>query len=376
MNKKEISELRKRITPDRSTIQHIYGCYVNSKKEIISRFDEPVGLLSKEEEEKYISLLKKTLSGGIGRNLMDISFTTKQVMEGDEHRLLSALRNTGLKDKSLLDRFFDCVIENFKPAEDDINYLILMAYDSYDVPKKDKNDEEAESDEVFNYILCCICPVKTNKPVLSYSNEENRFHNLSISQIVANPEIGFMFPAFDFRTTNIYNAVFYSRDTKGMHDEFIDAIFRTEVPMSAMQQREAFRETVKESLSGDCSLNVLQAVHEKLRERIEFHKESKDPEKLTLSVEEVSDILEKSGMNEEHRKAFEDGCRERFGEGKRLSPENIINSKKYEIQTESVKIRIDPQFSAFVKTQVIDGHKYILIPADGGAEVNGISIEI
>lgn len=374
MNKKEIKELRTRLKPERSTIQHIYGCYVNSQKEVIAEFDEPVGLLTKEEEEKYIGLLKKTLSGGLGRNLMDISFSTKQVMDSDEHRLLSALRKTELKDRKLLRSFYDCVIENFRI--EDTNYLILMAYDSYDVPKKDKNGEDAESDEVFNYILCCICPVKTNKPVLSYSSEESRFHQLSISQIVANPEIGFMFPAFDYRAANIYNAVFYSRDTKGMHDEFIDAVFRTEVPLSPAQQKEAFSETVKQTLSHDCSLEVLSAVHEELREKIEQHKESGDPEEFTLSVEEVEELLEKSGMSEEKKKVFESGCRERFGEGKRLTPENIIDSRKFEIRTETVKIQIDPKFSSLVKTKVIDGHKYILIPADAGAEVNGISVEI
>lgn len=374
MNKSEIHEIRRRIRPEQSTIQHIYGCYVNSKKEIISKFDEAVGLLSKEEEEKYIGLLKKTLSGGLGRNLMDISFSTKQVMDSDEHRLLSALRKTGLKDPSLLNRFYDCVIQNINM--EDLNYLILLAYDSYDVPKKDRNDEDAESDEVFSYILCSICPVKTEKAVLSYSSKENRFHNLSISQIVSNPEIGFMFPAFDDRAANIYNALFYTRDTKGIHDEFIDAVFRTEVPMSVQQQREAFGETITESLSRDCSLDVIQSVHEELRDRIEKHKESRDPEELTLSIGEVTDILEKSGMQEEHRKSFVSGCEERFGENGRLSPDNIINSKKFEIKTESVKIQIDPQYSAFIRTKEIDGHKYILIPADSGAEVNGIRIHI
>ena len=146
--------------------------------------------------------------------------------------------------------------------------------------------------------------------------------------------------------------------------------------MSPLSQKEAFGAAVRESLSGEEGFDVIRAVHEELRERIELHKESKEPEELTLSVEEVSDILERNGVSQEKKEIFEEGCRERFGEGKRLSAENIIDSRKFEIRTESVKIQIDPKFSAFVRTEIIDGHKYILIPADAGAEINGISVNL
>ena len=43
MNKKEISELRRRFSPDKNAIGHIYGCYVNTKKEIIAYLDEDTG---------------------------------------------------------------------------------------------------------------------------------------------------------------------------------------------------------------------------------------------------------------------------------------------------------------------------------------------
>lgn len=375
MNKKELREIRRRVRPDRTNIQHIYGCYVNSQKEIISTFDESLGLLPKEEQEKYITILKKTLSGALGRNLLDISFTTRQVVDGDEHKLLTALRRTELKDAVLLDEFYKSVVAALNM--ENMNYLLLLAFDAYDVPKFDRNGEkDGESEEVFNYILCSVCPVKTGKPVLSYSSEENRFHNLSLSQVVASPELGFMFPAFDDRSANIYNALFYSRDTKGVHEDFIDAVFKTEAPLSPLQQKEAFSAAVSRSLEKECSFDVIQSVHEELRERIETHKESKDPEPLTVSAEEVCEILEKSGVSEESREAFAASCKEHFGDNKLISPDNIINSKKFEISTEKVKISVSPDYSAFIRTQIIDGKKYILIPAEAGAEINGIPVNI
>lgn len=375
MNKKELNEIRKRVRPDRTNIQRIYGCYVNGSKEIISRFDESVGLLSKEEQEKYIGLLKKTLSGALGKNLQNINFTTRQVAEGEEHKLLSSMRRTGLKDPLILDEFYNSVVRSL--SLDDSNYLILLAFDAYDVPSYNKNGEKTdESENVFNYILCCVCPVKTSKPVLHYSDEEKCFHNLSLSQIVGAPEIGFMFPAFDDRAANIYSALFYSRDTKGMHGEFIDAVFKTEVPMSPRQQQDAFTSVIAETLEKDCNFDVIQAVHEELRERIAVHKDSKDPEPLELTVEEVEEILEKSGMDGDKREDFISNCTEQFGKDKLLAPDNIISSKKFELATEQVKISVSPEFSGFIRTEVIDGKKYILIPADGNVEVNGINITI
>lgn len=374
MNKKEISEIRRRVRPDKSNIRHIYGCYVNSNKEIISKFDESLGLMDKDGQEKYVSLLKKALSGTPGKNLVNLSFTTKQVAGSDEHKLLSALRRTELKDALILDEFYSCVVRGLDMG--DLNYLILIAFDAYDVPKSSKTGEREESEDVFRYIICSICPVKTSKPVLHYSSEESRFENLSLAQIVASPEIGFMFPSFDDRSANIYSALFYTKDTKGIHEELIDAIFKTEVPMPAKRQQETFGSVVQKTLDRECTLDVVQAVHEELKDRIEIHKESKDPDPLELSYSEMADILEKSGMDGEQRDMFISECRENFGEDRPLSPENLVSTGKFEICTENVQIKADPSFSRFITTRVIDGKKYILIPADGEVAVNGIDIHI
>ncbi|MBQ2961113.1 MAG: DUF4317 domain-containing protein [Oscillospiraceae bacterium] len=375
MNQKELNEIRRRIKPERSSIQHIYGCYVNSNREIISYIDESLGLLSKEEVEKYLALMKKTLSGTLGRNLVDLSFATKQVVDSEEHRLLSALRRTEMKDALLREEFFKCIIDAVDMGDD--NYLILTAFDAYDVPHygKDGNDDDSRG-EVFRYILCCLCPVKTGKVQLGYVAEEKRFHNSVINQIVSAPELGFMFPSFDDRSTNIYNALFYSRNTGEIHQDFIDAVFKTQVPMSARQQRETFSAVLCETDEKPLSYDVVQSVHEQLSDRIAVHKESKDPEPLTISGAELGDILETSGLDEKQLDTFRKNIDKQFGEDAELRPANIIDSKKLEICTPEVKVSVDPKFGYLVQTRVIEGHKYILISADSGVEVNGIAVNI
>ena len=190
-------------------------------------------------------------------------------------------------------------------------------------------------------------------------------------------ELGFLFPAFDDRAANIYNALFYSKNAAQIHQEVIDAVFRiAQPPMSAEEQRNVFSTALGDTLQKDCSYDVVQSVHEQLRERIAEHKESRDPEMLTLSVREVGDVLTNSGVSEEKAAAFQQECQKQYGEDAALNPKNIIESGKFQITTPEVKITVSPEYSHMIEARVIDGRKYILIPADEGVEINGIGVNI
>lgn len=376
MNQKELSEIRRRFKPDKTSISRIYGCYVNSNKEIISHIDTSLGLLSQEEQEMYLGLLKKALSGTLGRNLLDISFSTAQVAGSDEHRLLQTIRQTGLQDPASRRELCRRIIDAMDMGE--TNYLILLAADTYDVPYRSKNDAllEDASDTVYKYFVCSICPVKSPTLELKYSSEDSEFHSASTGHIAAAPELGFLFPAFDDRSANIYNALYYSKNTTEIRQSVIDAVFRVEPPMSAGEQKNVFGTTLGDILQKDCSYDVVQSVHEQLRQRIAEHKESHDPEVLTLSVREMGDILESSGVPEEKADAFRQACRQHYGEDAALNPKNIVDTGKFQIATPEVKISVSPEYSHLIEARVIGGRKYILIPADEGVEINGIGVNI
>lgn len=139
MNQKELNEIRRHLSLKRCGIHKIYGCFVSSGKEIISDFQTSFGLMSEFEAEKYLSLLKKTLSGTLGKNLLDLSFSTQQVVDSPEHKRLSALRNTQLEEPSARAAFFQSVIASLSLG--DTPYLILLAHDVYDVPHRGGDDE-------------------------------------------------------------------------------------------------------------------------------------------------------------------------------------------------------------------------------------------
>lgn len=377
MNQKELLEIRKRFKPDKDSISHIYGCYVNAAKEIVSQMDMSVGLMEPEEAELYLKLLKKAISGTLGKNLLDIEFSTKQVEDSDEHRLLQALRLSHLRDEDMRDLFYRRVIESLDMGED--SYVILLATDSYDIPFKGNDDEiwEEGSNEVFDYIICCICPVKDAKASLRYFADEKSFRGASSGHVLGVPEIGFMFPTFDDRSTNIYNALYYSRNLALIHEEFIEAIFNTEkVPLSAGAQQHAFGGALCEALGDDCNLEVVKAVHGQIRENLLVHKESKDPEVPEIYIDDVNSVLKKSGVPEEKISSFKEVCKREFGESSVLNPINLIETKKFEMVTPQVSITVDPEYTYCIETKVIDGSKYILIPVGEGVEVNGIDVNI
>jgi len=375
MNQKEVSELRRRWRPEKNAVSRVYGCFVNGNKEIVSDLDESLGRMPQEEAEKYLTLLKKTLSGTLGKNLIDIVFSTQQVADSEEHRLLSALRSSGLKDGEARKAFYQKVIGSLDMGEG--NYLLLLACDSYDVPRRgrDGQTQADASDQVFTYILCAVCPVKAGKVELGYFPGDNEFH-CAAGQTVAPPELGFLFPAFDDRTANIYNALFYSKKPEELHQEFIDAVFHTEPPMSAGEQREAFQSALSDALEEACSMEVVQAVHERLADQIARHKESKDPEPLVTTAKDIGGILLDCGVSQEQVEAFQANCAEGFGAGAVMNPSNLIDAGRFEVKTSQASVSIDPECSYLVETRMIDGKKYILIPAEDNMEVNGLTVRL
>ena len=375
MNDKEIAELRRRFRAEKTGISRIRGAYVNEKREIISELDQSVAMMTETENDEVLSLLKKALSGKVETNLIDIHFTTRQVMEAPEHKLLCNLRETALQDEGIIHQFYQKIIDSL---EIEGNYMILLAYDCYDVFTYRKDGaKDDESNELFRYVLCALCPIKIAKPTLSYYVRENCFRNVVADSVISPPALGFLFPAFDNRSTNLYGALYYTRATDNSHKEFTDAIFNAgELPMPATEQKETFRSVLADSTGEACSLGMVRSVHAQLHQAMEEHKISKEPEPLTVDKYAIRDMLEFCGVPEENVEKFEQKFDKGFGQNAALSPRNLVETGKFEVRTPDVVIKVDPAHTDLVETRIIDGVKYVLIRADSGVEVNGIDVKI
>ena len=375
MNDKEIGELRRRMRRDRSNMTAICGCYVNAQKEIITQFRSSLGMMPENEAEKYFAYIKRTLSGTIGKNLIDISFKTSQVGNSEEHKLLMALRESRLKDEELLQKLYGKIIENVSMED---NYLILLGCETYDVPFKSKDDsfQKDNSDESYTYIICSICPVKQTKPNLHYVAEEKLFHDGAINHLVSAPVLGFLFPAFDNSSTNIYNALYYTKNIKESNEGLVAALFDTPIPKPAAEQKKSFEALLTTALGEECSMEVVQEVHNQICQRIEMHKEAKMAEPLMIAKDDVKQVLEECGISEKSVAKFSIDYDEAFGFEADLHPKNVVDPKRFEIKTPDVSIKVAPDRADLIETRVIGGVKYILICADENVEVNGVNIHI
>ena len=301
-------------------------------------------------------------------------FKTSQVAGSDEHKLLMNLRED-LKNEEYRTDLYQKIIEN---VHFDDGFLILLGCDRYDVPFKSKDDtiQADNSDETYTYLLCAVCPVKQTKPSLRYVAETKEFHDGGIAQVVSAPEAGFLFPAFDDRATNIYNALYYTKSPKDNHENLIQALFHVDPPKPAFEQKKSFEALLGSALAEECSLEVVQTVHDQLRQSIEMHKESKVAAPLLISKEEVKSALYSCGVSDSSLSKFSTQFDEVFGFEAELHPKNIIDNRKFEIATPDVSIKVTPECSDLIETRVIGGVKYLLIPADQTVEVNGVPIHI
>lgn len=373
MTEKELREIKRRFRPEKSNIPRIVGCFVNENKEIIARISQFIGTSDSVVSEKLLSVMKKTLSGTLGTNLTNISFSTKQVSESEKHALLMNLRNTELKDAEALEEFYKRVIESVKFES---NYVILLANDIYDVFSRNSDGEEGESTERFSYIICAVCPVKNAAEALTFREADSLFHAMSASSLLCSPELGFMFPSFDDRKTNIYNALYYTRSIAENYPDFSENVFGNSVPMPPKAQKSTFNECLADVLSEECNYEVVKSVHTQLADMVDVHKESKNPEPLVITKATVKTVLENCGISEQKVEKIGESMDKSFGINAELSPKNIVSTNKFELNTPDVTIKVNPEKRELVTTQVINGVKYIMIRAEEGVLVNGINIKI
>lgn len=371
MIKQEVNELKRLYTPSNCSITRICGCYVDGEKNRKTEFKEAFLSLPEEEIFKYFELLRKTLSGTLGKNLLNLDFPLSSEEAGGTQEFLLKLRDSKLKDEELLSQFYDRIISSYEYVG---NYLILIIHDAYDVPGKttDGLTMEDASDSVFEYVLCCICPVNLSKPGLSYDAAANEFHNRIRDWVVEMPECGFLFPSFNDRASDIHSTFYYSKNPEEPHQEFVTDILGCSLPLTAGSQKETFQTLIEETLGEEADYEVVKSIHENLTEMIEEHKEI--PEPLTLDKKQVKTLFEKSGVEEEKLETFDQLYDAAAGETTSLLVNNVANTRSFEVKTPDVVIKVNPERADLVTAMTVEGKRCLVIELSDQVEVNGIKV--
>ena len=428
MNKKEVLELKKRFKKDQATFTRLVGCYVDCNREKICKFGGKFLTLEEEEYYKYLEIANKVLSGTLGNNLLNLSFPIEEEQVGGRQQILMALRDTDLEDETLLDTYYDLVIDTY---DEPGNYLILLYLDSYDVmTRTNDNINVDESEEVYKYLMCAICPVSLSKPGLGYLESEKRIGPRIRDWVVGVPATGFLFPAFNDRSTDIHSTLFYTRNTKEPHSEFMTNGLGCGVERTATEQKMAFHSIVRNVLGAeddstdDVMLDIQQNLSDMADEYAECHDTEEDP--FILDKDVMSKVLNESNVSEEKINRIEKSIDEAFGE-KLPAAENVIDSKALvanelrveklaledqvgeltlqlneknteleekttkllekqeeidnyvaETRTYDVVLRVKPEKAAQIKSQIINGEKCLVIPMkeNENATINGVNTSV
>lgn len=373
MIKSEVLEIRRQFKEENSTISRICGCYVDSEKEKKAVFCGSFLTLPEEDMLKYFEIFKKTLSGTMGKNLLNMEFPRDEEFKNENNDFLMEIKNSELKDDELLEKLYDQIISSYDYAG---NYLILLIHAAYDIPGRSTDELEMEdaSDEVYRYIMCSICPVDLSKPALSYQPEENKISHRNRDWVVGMPINGFLFPAFNERSTDVNNILYYTKKPSDIHDELVTEILGCEPPLTADVQKETFTNIIEESLGEDCSYDAVKNIHESLSLMLEESKEDLRPE--TIDREELKNVLLDSGVKEENinildKKIYDN---EELKSGLHLG--NLVNTRSFDVKMPNISIKISPESVHLLETKIVDGRKSIVIPITDEVEVNGVPVNV
>lgn len=373
MNKKEINEIKKQFSPEHCTITRICGCYVDGEKNKKSELAQTFLTLTEEENFKYFTIFKNTMSGTLGKNLLNMEFPTEQEKDGGTQEFLLRLKNSKLEDNHLLEEFYDKVIATYQAPE---NYYIILIYAAYDVPGRtaDGMENEDASDYVYDYILCSICPVKLTEAGLAYNEKNNVIESRTRDWVVASPVHGFLFPAFNDRNTDIHGLLYYTKNSEQMQEDFIDRTLGCGAPLSYKAQQETFQDIIENTLGTQCDFETVKTIHENLNEYVEVRKDAPEPPELDKM--EMKKLLEDSGVKAEAIETFETAfdsivCNE---EQPKFAAATVASTRSFDIKMPDVVIKVKPERTDLVETRMIDGRQYIMIEVNDSVEVNGINV--
>lgn len=357
MNKKEILELRKTFRPEECNISRIATCYVTSEKEKILEKSQAFLSLPEEEAFKYFDILKQALSGTVGKNLYTLK--TNSIHPADEsHQKLETLRKYHMNDEGMLTDLFDSIIGSYDSSE---NYLIIVVNGLYDIPGVTSDDQELEdaSDEVYSYILTCICPVELDEPGLSIDCTKPAILDKERDWMVKSPVNALLYPAFTDRATDIHHALYFAKKAENSQDDFLKELIGSEMMLSDKEEHEWFLDTLNHAHEEQMPLETAKEIHTKLVEK-SLEKENL-PSAGMLSKKELLQVIDKE-LNADQVKDIDEDYDKTVGKENDITIKNLVNLKKMVIQTGTAKVEIDSDYADMVETKRIDGRLYLEVP--------------
>lgn len=360
MEKSEISEIKKTLAlKKKCSIESVMTAFVDEDKNVVNTTSNSLHSLSEEDAFKYIDLMKKAMSGKIGKNLFTLSFPVK---EDDAKE--KVFENAYKHNENACSQLIDSIIKNYPyPGK----YLIIFGFGIYDVPKKTTDNAALDdSEEVYSFMLGAICPLVLAKDGLTLI-KGNEFSSRENTWIVDKPDFGFLYPAFTGRSTDLNSALYYTK--RELHEEMVVNLFGVDIGKTSDMEKDAFSTIVKDTLGRDCSYEkVTEITNMMIQRKIDAESNGDSSE---ISKSELQKVLEHVGATEDGLKQFSRSFDEHAGSSLKVSS---LVDKTTKIKSDYVDVSINTDNTCYLESKVINGREYLLIPVADDISVNGIPI--
>ena len=265
---------------------------------------------------------------------------------------------------------------------------------------------EDASEELYSYILCSICPMKLTKPGLGFDDDLGEIHTLKQLFAVELPEAGFLYPAFNDRSSDDTELLYMSKNADMLQDAFLERVLGVPTTLPAKQQKEGFTEFVSDVLGEEADFETVLSIQENMKDTMRDIKAGSAGNAVYFDRETMRDVFEKSGVSKERLERFDRSFDEQFDmerihsrnnesgvideEAERtpardyvptlqveekLFADNVAPTRSLEVRNKNMVLRVNTNHTDIIEARIIDGRKCLVIEVTDDLTVNGIPVE-
>jgi hypothetical protein len=375
MNKRELAEVRKHFNIDDGlfSVGNVFTAYVDAEKAVLGRTLRSFYSIESDEANLLLDTAKRTLSGGIGKNLVEYAFPREAYDEEGSQKLLYALLRDGLKTEEILDNFINHLRTSLHMES---TYTILLAHCCYSVITKAKDDSSLDmSDLEYNFLICAIMPVNAESGGLVFDTELDAIVKKDgVDMIVADkPTDGFLYPVFSDRSPDVNCVLSFSKNAAKPNVSLIQGVLGCDFIRSSKSEREIFNTLLLTAVGDELDYTKIVSIDEQIAEIIAQNQN--ETELPTIDAPKLARVLADAGVSAEKQQAVP-AAFEQIAHDTAFTAVNLVSSR-VNLKTEGVTINISGDSTGKIRTQNLNGRKCLIIDLDDPTvTVNGIETKV
>ena len=190
------------------------------------------------------------------------------------------------------------------------------------------------------------------------------------------PICGFLFPAYDNRSSNIHAILYYSKSEANRYQEFAQNITGVNMlPVSESAQKQLFANMVEQTLGRDCDFESVRDISKQLNQLATEQADSVDSDPATADKADLRRVIQSTDSGQKHKDDLDGAYEEMVGDGNvKLETDNIVPGKTLKVESPAVKLSVSGEYADLLETKIVDGRECILLPIEDTITVNGIRI--